>query len=185
MEIEQRFLESDLMEIEKIIMKTIESKVNIAGIWRKQWVSVFLFVLAGILFVCSGALYFLEGKFSNRIMLYVILAVISLCWPFVLGTLKRKKSTLPTMLVRKRYEEPFNVVFREKTLLYRNQEFAFRTFSEAIGYKNFLFLYTHQDKKWLILKAGQEEKNLILKMMQNVADIHLKLKEEPFSLREY
>lgn len=183
MEFEQKFSEADLIELERVFSKTVETKNSKMKFWRDRRIKICLFVLSGILFLCSAALYFLEGSFSNSIKLYLVIAIKSLCWPFLLEALKKKKDMLPAKMVKNRYGEPFGTIFKESSLIYRDGEFSYNSVSDVIEYKNFLFLYA--DGKWLIIKADEEEKEFMLTKMGGYSNIQIIRKEEPFNLKEY
>lgn len=183
MECEQKFSEADFIELEKVFSKTMEAESSMMLFWRKPWIKTCLFILSGVLFLYSGALYFLESFYSNNVKLYIIIAVIALCWPFLLEALKRTKDMLPSKMVRSRYGEPFKLSFKENSLEYRKEEFLYTSVSIVVEYKNFLFMMAN--KKWLVIKASDEVKDFILKKMGKYPNTCFAKKEEVFSLNEF
>ena len=182
MEFDQKFTEADLLELEKVFSKTMEVENSKILLWRKPWIKTCLYILAGILFICSVALYFLEGTFSNSIKLYFIIAVIALCWPFILDILRKRKDMLPARMVRSKYAEPIKFSFKEDSLVYRKEEFLYTSVSIVVEYKKYLFI--RANKKWLVIKASEEEKDFILGKVEKYPNVCFVTKEEAFSLKE-
>ncbi len=183
MKFEQKFLEPDFIELEKVFSKTMTAESSKLLFWRKPWVKISLFVLSGILFLCSGVLYFLEGFFSNNTKLYFVVAVLALCWPLLLEALKKKKEMLPAKMVRNKYREPFDLNFKEDSLVYRKEEFLYTSVSTVVEYKNFLFILAN--KKWLVIKTDEEEKEFMMEKIKKYAKACFVKKEEIFNLKEF
>lgn len=182
MRIEQNFLESDLIELEKVFSKSMEYKnpmLKKGKRFIKIWNS--LLILATILFECNIALRILKGKFSLEMMLYIVVGVIIFFIVFFGDMLEKKMN--PENVVKQKYGEPFVVILNESTLVYKQTDFLYTEIKFIIEYKNFLFIKTN--KRWLIIKANREEKNTILSKVKENITIQPIKKEEPFDLREF
>lgn len=182
MRIEQNFLESDLVELEKVFSESIEYKNPILRKGKrfiKIWNS--LVILATILFECNVGLRILRGEFLWEMMLYIVVGVIIFFIVFF-GDMQEKKMN-PENVVKQKYGEPFDVIFNESTLVYKQTDFLYTEIKYIIEYKNFFFIKTN--KRWLIIKANREEKNTILSKVKENITIQPIKKEEPFDLREF
>lgn len=180
--LEQKFLESDLIEVGYVFSKSMEPKFSILKsgsklnkIWKSLLIAIVIVLLGG-----SVALTVLKGEFSVEIILYILVGVIGLLT--ILFSIGFEKKFDPTNMVKRIYGKPFVIAMKEDTLVYKQTDFSYVDIRFVVEYKNFLFVKV--DGKWLVIKAEEEEKEVILSKINEKITIHFLQEEEPFDMRK-
>lgn len=181
MNMEQRFSELEITELEEVFSKSFKSKNPIMQFivkWEKQW-KYACFTIAGILLVCNIVPYVGEKEFFTRILSSVVIFIVMLLW--IVGWDKMGKNLAAK--TRKKISEPFEVVWKDSVLLYKNVNVPYNHIKNVVEYKNFLFI--SGDQRTFVIKADEEEKKAIQLKLKDYMEIRFIKKESPFDLREF
>ena len=176
--LEQRFLESDLAEVEQILLKSVNPKIRILGnaIRKYNFIPI---VCVVVIFVCSIGLTALGDTYSKEAILIAAIGVIGILYVKFCKRLEEKMK--PENMLKRRFGQPFTVVVGEDTLVYKQLEFLYTDIGFVVEYKDFLFIKTHRG--FLIMKTEEEEKAVLFRILED-KKIRVLHEEEPFNLRK-
>ena len=181
MKIEQVFAESDLSELEQVLVKSMKptNRVMRSCLEHKKAIRRCLLGCTIVLFVCC--IFFLFEHDKWRALISTICGVFA----FVYNKLWNKlidRFFNPEKVVQK-YREPFVVVVEEKMIHYRESDFLISSIDHIVEYKYFLFI--RANKRWCFIKAEEEEKEMLLLKLNNNSSITFTKIEEPVDLRQF
>lgn len=177
--LEQRFLESDLAEVEQILSKSVNLKIRTLSnaIRKYDFIPV---VCVVIIFACSIGLTALGDMYSKEAILIAAIGVIGIFIVKLRNRLREKMK--PENMLKRRLGQPFTVVVEEDTLVYKQIKFLYTDIRFVVEYKDFLFIKTHRG--FLIMKTDEEEREVLFRIMEN-KKIRVLHEEEPFNLRKF
>lgn len=178
--VEQKFLESDLVEIERVFLKSMENKTPILA--KKIRICNFIEVVCIIIiFVCSilmaAVQAAIQGRISNEPIFWAVVGVLGVL--FVIGRRKLIAKLTPEKLVKRKYGSPFTIMINKETLVYKKSAYLYADIKFIVEYKDFLFIRT--SKRVLVMKFNEEEKKELFSKAGEVRVVHV---EEPFDIRE-
>lgn len=169
MTLEQNFTDEDINKIEDVLLNIIKSTGNF-NLWRKRWVKICLFALAGALILCCLIMYFVQRSFNGFMGLFSVGALFCILWSVFLDLIRKKMDKSLASAVRSKYKEPFTITMRNGSMIYRGIEFNYESITQAKEIDELLFLQV--DKKWLVLKLQDMVKTELLTQLKNYEGIH-------------
>lgn len=181
MKMEQSFSESDLSELEQVLvesMKPTNCVMRFCLKHKKAFQHCYL-VCSIILFVCCAFFLFEHDKW------WAIICAIGGVFVLVYNKLGKKfidKFFNPEKVVQK-YREPLVVSVEDNFLHYGQSDFPISGINHIVEYKYFLFIRV--SKRWCFIKAEEEEKAILLSKLNSNSNITFNKINEPVDLRQF
>ena len=196
MKIEQVFSESDLSELEQVLIKSKEPKncaIRLLMKWLRFWhkhqrAMKFTFLVCVIVLCVLCTFCIVERE---KLWLYKVMALISAA--FVVWnihqffTWDKRTEQVDNLLnpekVVQKYREPFVVAVEKNTLHFRGLDFQISSIDHIVEYKYFLVIRVN--KRWCFIKAEEEEKAMLLSKLNSNSNITFTKIDEPLDLRQF
>lgn len=180
MKIEQFFSESDLSELEQILVKSMSpNRVMRSCLEHKRAIRRCLFGCTIVLFVCC--IFFLYEHDKWRALISAICGVFAFVYNKLWNKLVDK--FFNSEKVVQKYREPFVVAVKENTLHFRESDFPISSIDYIIEYKSFLII--RANKRWCFIKAEEEEKAMLLSKFNSNSNITFTKVNELIDLRQF
>lgn len=181
MKMEQSFSESDLSELEQVLvesMKPTNCVMRFCLEHKKAFQRCFL-VCSIILFICCA--FFLVEHDKRWALICAIVGVFALVCNKLWNKLIDKFFN-PEKVVQK-YREPFVVSVDDNSFHYRQSNFPISSIDHIVEYKYFLFI--RANKRWCFIKVEEEEKAMLLSKLNSNSNITFTKTDELVDLRQF
>lgn len=181
MKMEQVFSESDLSELELVLVESMKPTICVMQfcLGHKKAFQRCLLVCSIILFVCC--IFFLIEHDKRWTLICAIVGVFALVYNKLWNKFMDKFFN-PEKVVQK-YREPFVVSVEDNTLHYKQSNFPISGIDHIVEYKYFLFI--RANKRWCFIKAEEEDKAMLLSKLNSNSNITFTKIDEPVDLRQF
>ncbi|MDE7342111.1 MAG: hypothetical protein K2N80_16400 [Lachnospiraceae bacterium] len=196
MKMEQVFSESDLSELEQMLIKSKEPKNRVMRLWQ-NWMCFWLkhtkamryCALVCIILLCVFCTFFIVEREQLRLYKWMaFICAVTVVWCIhKFFTWDKRAEQIDNFLNPKKavqkYREPFVVAVEENILHYRQSDFPISSIDHIIAYKCYLFI--RANKRWCFIKAEEEEKAMLLSKLHGNSKITFTKIDEPVDLRQF